>query len=235
MAGSNGFSKGDDHVHHPSTSSHIKRDTAKDAALTEITPLLPVLDHASPESDNPQKSTRKQRGPLCLMITVMVAVLLMTAADQLGEAPQTRIFESIICYKYYEEKDPSKLLLSRAMIGAGAIGGVDEALCKVAPIQSQVANIIGYLAFFSNIPPLFLSIPFGIMADKMGRRPLFLICSGSFVFRLAWIQIVCWFWQYLPLKLVWLASIHGIFGGGSPVLSFVVMVILTDVTSEAGR
>lgn len=83
---------------------------------------------------------------------ILVLVVILQMADQLMEAPTTRIFESIYCYEYYEVHDPSKLLMPRATIGPGAVGGVKEELCKVAEVQSAVAALEGNQLFWTGIP-----------------------------------------------------------------------------------
>lgn len=79
-------------------------------------------------------------------------VFLLQMGDQLADTPQTRIIEGIFCYKYWEKADPSKLLLSRDVVGPGAVGGVDEAWCKLPQIQGQVAHLKGYQIMFDGIP-----------------------------------------------------------------------------------
>lgn len=75
-----------------------------------------------------------------------LCVLLVTIGDFgifLVTVPQTRLYESIACYHYYELHDPSR-------IGPG--GGVAEKWCKVAPVQAEVAFVRGYEALFTFIP-----------------------------------------------------------------------------------
>lgn len=85
--------------------------------------------------------------PVCMLLAV-----LLQCGSQLMDAPFARVFESIYCYRYWEVHDPSKLLMDRATVGPGAIGGVDEAFCKVPEVQAQVAALEGNLGLFNGIP-----------------------------------------------------------------------------------
>ena len=102
---------------------------------------------------------------------------------------------------------------------------------------------------------LFLAIPFGILADKYGRKWLSVVNVTSIWARAVSIFIVCEFTrlthrprctnssltfegafpQVLPLRLVWLQSALAVFGGGSIVASALFLVIATDVTPKSQR
>ena len=92
------------------------------------------------------------RSPRFIITWLIMAIIVVDVAEQLAEAPQMRIFESIFCYQYWEQNDPSKLRIGRAGVGPGAIGGVDEQWCKLPQIQGKVAAIRGYQTMFDGIP-----------------------------------------------------------------------------------
>ncbi|KAK3073111.1 hypothetical protein LTR53_005592 [Teratosphaeriaceae sp. CCFEE 6253] len=170
-----------------------------------------------------------------LVYLLMLIVVVVGAGDQIIESPQTRIFESIICYRYYEEADPSKLLAGRGSVGPGAIGGVLESDCKVNVVQEQLAMLRGYQQLLDGFPSLLLALPFGWAADKFGRKPFLALGLVSFALRYAWIQLVCWWWQSFDIRMTWLSTLHGIMSGGSGVVSGMFFVVLSDITSEADR
>ncbi len=107
----------------------------------ETSPLL-LRDHSTlttkSQLSHRAESWRKSRR---IVYTMMLVVLLIGLGENWMETPQTRIFEAIICYKYYEREDPSKIEIGRQLIGAGAIGGVPEHLCKVEEVQSELAML----------------------------------------------------------------------------------------------
>ncbi|KAF4551961.1 Efflux pump-like protein 8 [Elsinoe fawcettii] len=182
-----------------------------------------------------EPSTGSSLHPRTIIALILLVVMIFTLGDTIQDTPQKRIFESIYCYQYWEEHDPTKLLLSRADIGPGAIGGVEEKWCKVATIQSQVASLRGWQIFFDGIPALLVAIPFGILADRIGRKPIVWLGIFSFLLRTTWMQFICWFWQAFPLKLIWLSSLHGLISGSSPVVSAIAITIVSDVTDDSTR
>lgn len=120
----------------------------------------------------------------------MLVVLLISLGDQWIESPQNRIQEAVICYRYFEQVDPSKILLSRRAVGPGAIGGVDEHWCKADQVQADLASLRGWQVFFDGIPSLALAMPFGWIADRYGRKPLVLLGLFSLTSRAAWVAFV---------------------------------------------
>lgn len=100
----------------------------------------------------PRITSTSKRSPRRIMALVLVLVGIFTLADAIGDAAKVRIYESIICYGYWEQHDPSMLLLGREAVGAGAIGGVDEHWCKVDEIQATVAQLNGWQKTFDGFP-----------------------------------------------------------------------------------
>lgn len=83
---------------------------------------------------------------------MLLIIGLLTIADALADSPLKRVFESIYCYEYWEEHDPSKLLVGRDAVGPGAIGTVAEKWCKIPTVQAEVATLRGWQIFINGIP-----------------------------------------------------------------------------------
>ncbi|KAH8150986.1 uncharacterized protein LAJ45_05169 [Morchella importuna] len=156
---------------------------------------------------------------LCFVIIVTVDM-----AGYLSSAPQVRLFESIVCLDYYRENDPSLI---------GGDGSVPEELCKVDSVQREIAMLNGMQTLFSNIPGVVLAIPFGVMADRYGRRPMLMLTLLGLSLSSAWVLLICWF--TLPIKLTWLSSLFYTLGGGASVGSALILMIIADVTPAAQR
>jgi len=84
--------------------------------------------------------------------TILAIIVILQCGDQLMEPPLIRVFESIYCYQYWEQQDPSKLLASRENVAPGAVGGVEERFCKVPDVQASVALLQGNLNLFNGLP-----------------------------------------------------------------------------------
>ncbi|KAH0369008.1 MFS general substrate transporter, partial [Aureobasidium melanogenum] len=204
-----------------------------DVYETEVTPLLG--QNTASQNGTAIKDGKCQMSSRAILIVMGVLILIIQCADQFAEAPLTRIFESIYCYQYWEREDPTKILIPRSAIGPGALGGVEEQWCKVAEVQGKVAMLKGTQQFLECIPSLILSIPIGILADRWGRRPILVIGLCGFPLRIGWQLFVCWFWQNFNLRVSWFSALHALILGGSPVVSAVAMVVVSDVTNQESR
>jgi len=208
-------------------------DKLPDIHETEVTPLL---GHITGSYDGSlKKDGLSQMSPRAILIIMGVMILIVQCGDQLSEAPLTRIYESIYCYQYWEQEDPSKILIPRTDVGPGALGGVDEQWCKVAEVQGKVAMLKGTQQFLDCIPSLLLSIPVGILADRWGRRPILVAGICAFPLRIGWQLFVCWFWQSFNLRVSWFSALYAVIFGGSPVLSALFFVVISDITDQDSR
>ena len=82
----------------------------------------------------------KVRFRLTLVLVLMVLALETGMIMSMG--PLTRLYESIACRDYYVRSDPGK---------SGVNGQVNEELCKVNEVQTEVAAVVGYMQFFDGL------------------------------------------------------------------------------------
>ena len=157
---------------------------------------------------------------------IIILVILLNGGNIVQEAPKTRLFESIFCSHFYRGHDPSFI---------GKDGTVPERFCKIEPVQSDVAMLKGWQVFLDNIPSILLAIPFGILADKYGRKPIILLNAVALCLRISWIMFVCHFWQTIPVRWVWLSASHSLLGGSTPVITSMIFVMTSDIVPENQR
>lgn len=196
--------------------------TKPDHETNEQSPLLPD-GHDEPAQDRAPKLWNRKTYTFALIIALLI---LLNGGNILQEAPKTRLFESIFCSHFYREHDPSLI---------GGDGTVPEHFCKIEPVQSDVAMLKGWQVFLDNIPSILLAIPFGILADKYGRKPIILLNSIALCLRVSWIMVVCHFWHTIPVRWVWLSAFHGLLGGSSPVITSIIFVMTSDIVPESQR
>ena len=210
------------------------RSIHEQSEANESSPLLPTSPaERSVEASLPRHRIFRTRQSIILVL--LLVILLCSFGDQLEEAPLARIYESIICYKYYEQHDTSKLRLPRNELGAGAIGGVDEMWCKEPEVQDDLAMLNGLQPFLDGLPGLLLAVPFGWAADRYGRWPFLMLNIIQAIVKLAWAQFVAWQWQIFDVRALWARSLFCILGGGDQVASALFFVSVSDVVSEKER
>ncbi|RDW58813.1 MFS transporter-10 [Coleophoma cylindrospora] len=186
-----------------------------------------TLPYIEDEAFNgPRKGRYMRRGASIFALCLLLLTTGDFATGMVG-IPLTRVYESIACSQYYKLHDPSRI--------APGTGEVPEEWCKVAPVQAEVALIRGYEALFVSIPGVLLAVPYGLLADKWGRKPVVLLSLLGFLLSTTCTLVVCRFWQFLPLRLVWLSPIFTIIGGGAPVLFSMTYTIIADVVPENER
>ena len=82
-------------------------------------------------------------------------------ANSLVQAPRIRLYESIVCTRYYAANEPSLV---------GKDGSVPEELCKLNLIQDEITMVLGWQIMFENVPGILLAIPYGSLAEMYGRK-----------------------------------------------------------------
>lgn len=80
-----------------------------------------------------------------------------------------------------------------------------------------------------------MAIPYGLLADRWGRKPIVLLSMVGILLSMTFTLAVCRFWQIFPLRLVWLAPVFTVIGGGAPVMFSVILTMIADVMPENER
>ncbi|KAF1836370.1 hypothetical protein BDW02DRAFT_646189 [Decorospora gaudefroyi] len=176
-----------------------------------------LADHPLPQPN--KKPWVLLVGLICVMVTVI------DVGAFLAEPPQTRIFEANLCLRYYREHDPS------AILGDGSI---PEKLCKVDVVQQELASIFGWQALFDALPGILLAVPYGTMADRVGRKWVFVACLVGLQLNFAWVLLICYL-QTLPLQLTWFSSAFFVIGGGPIVAMAIGLTMISDIAPPDKR
>ncbi|KGO74874.1 Major facilitator superfamily domain, general substrate transporter [Penicillium italicum] len=191
-------------------------DMTVDTLTDETAPLLG--SHTTKPAQHPKK----------LLVSIVCAIFLLSAdfGFFMSTAPQMAVYEEIICRNY-----------QATLHGAGNDTGIPPELnpCKSEAVQGELALVIGYQDTFDVMPGLLLSLPYGVMADRWGRKPLVYLSMLGILLGEIWIRIVCLWPTVIPLRMVWLSALFKIIGGGDQVLTAIALVIVADVFSEDER
>jgi hypothetical protein len=101
------------------------------ASKTEMDEYSPLLSTpVSTASSKPDQAQQHRRRTYIVAFTLLICVSLSII---IFDPALARIFESAYCRAWYREHDP-------ALIGPG---GVEEAHCKIPPVQRDVASLTG--------------------------------------------------------------------------------------------
>ncbi|KAK7525025.1 major facilitator superfamily domain-containing protein [Phyllosticta citriasiana] len=212
----------------------------------ETSPLLSPSPSPSPSSSSSFFSTststrpdhhdhhRRRWRPTAICHLLLLVVVCHESADVVAGPALTRIYEAVYCRQYYARRGGIGGDGGGGVGGVGGIAGVPEEYCKVPQVQGEVALLKAWQVFFDAAGSLPFAIPWSYFADSYGRKPMLLIVVAAFFAKSVWIQVVCYCWRTLPIRLVWLGGLHSIFGGGA-VAGAVLYTSIADVTDQDER
>ncbi|GAD97260.1 hypothetical protein PVAR5_5933 [Paecilomyces variotii No. 5] len=166
--------------------------------------------------DEAQAASASRSQKLTVMIAASTLILAMDFGFYLTAAPQMKIFEDIVCRDYL------------AALGKAAKTSITEDICKSEPVQSELALVNGWKETSDVLPGILLSVPYGVLADHWGRKPVLLLGILGLLLGEIWVRIVCLYPGVLPLRLVWLSGMWRLIGGGDIALSSIALVMVAD-------
>ncbi|ETS78342.1 hypothetical protein PFICI_10404 [Pestalotiopsis fici W106-1] len=177
----------------------------------------------------------KVHDPHRIVAIMCVLIFFGSSSGGFTGITMTRILEDRFCREYYYGATQS--------LGGGGGGGdddasfqpIDEDLCKVDVIQSRLAYLVAVHSFIEAAVGCVVAMPWGFVADRVGRRPVWALALFGMILMSLWQMAVVYFSSALPIRLYWLAPLGLIVGGGNAVLNAAVCGMLVDVLPEADR
>ncbi|KAJ5378504.1 hypothetical protein N7509_011623 [Penicillium cosmopolitanum] len=196
----------------------------------ETAPLLSPTPNSEPPTNNSSSSNNNNNNGRKKLLILVACGIFILAADFgffLSQAPQTAIFERIICRNY--------LLNSRDDMNASLLNSPSEDPCKSELVQGELALINGYKETFDVLPSILLSLPYGVLADHWGRKPVLYLGVVGIILGEFWVRLVAAWSTVLPLRMVWMTALFRIIGGGDQVITSMAIAMVADVFSEEER
>lgn len=143
----------------------------KERNVLSLSQLLPFMY----ETKTMDKNKNTQRWQILLFGSLLI--FLADFGFFLAIPPQTKIFEDILCRQYYAAH-PTPLF---------------EQNCKIVPVQSELARINGWKDTFDAVPSILVAVPYGALADRIGRKPCLLLSLVGVLISEVWTRLVCEF------------------------------------------
>lgn len=191
---------------------------------TEASPLIPGEDDTEE-----QLQTHESRWTKDAIRTAGLAaafLILFAFADVLKYISTVRLIELGVCRERYLESNPGFI---------DNDGNIPENLCKSPGIQRRLAHLRGYLAALEAIVGLLLTLPYGLIVDRVGERAIAGINVAGYLLSCTWLLLVCFYWSAFPIWTAVLSPLFRIIGGGSPVLASVIYSIAAKHVPDANR
>lgn len=116
--------------------------------------------------------------PAAFPVLPAALLLLSELAELILVSPRIRLLEASLCRTHYLALDPPVL-------------DPVEALCKLESIQTRLAYIRGWQVFFEAIPVMLLAVPWGALADRVGKKRVLAVNFMGCAVHIAWFAIVC--------------------------------------------
>ncbi|TGO69588.1 hypothetical protein BOTNAR_0009g00350 [Botryotinia narcissicola] len=195
----------------------------------ETTPLLPKLPTESIHSTTDHNALlTRQTIAIRVSVIVILSVLLAQIGDYMLQAPLARTLEDILCRDYYSSAPLSGFSDAPRL-------SIPESHCKNDVIQGKLAMLKGWDGTLACIPGLIMSVPFGVLADKIGRKAVLFMSLIGIGLGLVWVQVICYFDTFFDIRWIWSANLFTLIGGGSAVTRTMYYTIIADVVAEEQR
>lgn len=176
--------------------------------LDETAPLLRADSSDSSLSATAHPSTDpNSRRATRVVVLVCFVIVAVDFGYVLSIAPQTEIFESIICARLHPG---------------------DQKNCKTPDVQGELALLIGWQETFNQLPGVIFAVPYGLIADSYGRKPVLLLSLIGLILEEASIRLICW-WNVIPLHAIWVMPLLQVIGGGPGIATSMAYTIVSDV------
>ncbi|TGZ76615.1 MFS general substrate transporter [Ascodesmis nigricans] len=153
-------------------------------------------------------------------------LFLFEFSELLLVSPRIRLLEASICRSHYLATNPSIV---------PPTGTIPEELCKLEPIQARLAYIRGWQVFCEAIPVMVMAIPWGAIADRVGRKKVLVVNFVGCAVHILWFVLVCHPRSTFPPEAVWASGFAFIVGGGPRTGGIMILALVTDSSSKKKR
>ncbi|KAL8377926.1 hypothetical protein RB595_008555 [Gaeumannomyces hyphopodioides] len=155
------------------------------------------------------------RSPRAVVATVALMLSVMLLGAMVLLIPLARLVEDDLCRRHYGTEAP-----------------VPEEKCKVDEVQMRLAWLGGCAGVVNAITELVVSFPWGLLADRFGRKPILRASFAGIIMSICWSCFVISRPDLMPVELTLLGSLFAVFGGGPGTAVTVIHAIIADVATD---
>lgn len=115
---------------------------------------------------------------------------------------------------------------------------IDEHLCKIDEVQGPLAYLGGLSALLGAVFNMVAALPYGLLADRVGRKKAFVLAYVGVLMAFAWAPLVLWLGggtERVPLWVLMVGSVFFLVGGGVPMVFNVLNAMAADVSGEGDK
>ncbi|KAL7937119.1 major facilitator superfamily domain-containing protein [Trichoderma chlorosporum] len=161
--------------------------------------------------------------PKAAVRMLVVLEFLIVASGMMLMMPVYRLIEDTVCHVSY---------------GDDSLDLIDEMKCKTDDVQARMAYLLGWLGLFNSIMNLLTTFPFGMLADKIGRKPTAMLAYGGMALSPISGPLMLGVAQRALRRnpyLLMTGSLFLLIGGGVPVVLAMLYAMAADVSSEKDK
>ncbi|KAH7326245.1 major facilitator superfamily domain-containing protein [Stachybotrys elegans] len=137
--------------------------------------------------------------------------LLLQLGLSLADLPSLTLLQDILCRQHY--------------------AGRDAGDCLAESVQSR----LNYISIGGLIAATLAALPFGMLADHVGRVPVLATSILGLLLAQAYATIVLWKSDEIPIEAFWASGIPILLGGGRGVAEAMVFALISDSVSTSSQ
>ncbi|KAG8406750.1 hypothetical protein J3458_021081 [Metarhizium acridum] len=177
----------------------------------------PLLNTDLPPHVVPDKSFQHLVLSMCVLFLFIVEVSIF-----IMQPPLQQVMEDRICGEIYPDHP------------LGFMSETDGR-CKDNRVQTELAMLRSWEVSAEMFVPFFVQIPYGIIADKYGRRPVLFLALFGAAIQTAWVLLVLGMPNSFPVWSILYGNIAYLIGGGGQMAAAMVWTLLADAIPVAKR
>ncbi|KAJ9485796.1 hypothetical protein VN97_g7573 [Penicillium thymicola] len=164
------------------------------------------------------RSSLRPQNPHLATSLLSLCIFFLSGATAIVQVPLTQLMEDNLCDRYLGE--------------IGRQDSIDIAICKVDRIQSKLAYLNASFGVIESVTSLIAAFPYGVLADKLGRKPIIYLSNTGTVLYLAYVLAVLKFSNLLAIEYILLGPLFTLIGGGSTVINAGLYSLASDLVPD---